>query len=168
MIVSLEDFKKLVARQTSKIALTSMPGDPIHPGHISCLQACKARFNDGTIVACLVNDDTFLVNKKGYAFMPLQDRCEVIDNLKNGADYVIPFHPSDASDMTVNEAIRALRPAFFLKGGDRIADETLPEWKACQEVGCKIIDYVGAGKAWSSSNYLQRYKDFVLGQQLDS
>ena len=159
MIVELEDFKTIVSGH--KFALTSMPGDPIHPGHISCLQACKRKFDDGTIVACLVNGDEFLRRKKGFAFMPLEDRCAIIDAIKSGADYVVPFNPSDPTDMTVCEAIRQLKPAFFLKGGDRTADETLPEWSACQEVGCQIIDHVGADKSWSSSNYLAQHKAYV-------
>lgn len=170
---SLDDALKL----DKPIVLTSLPGDPIHPGHISCIQSmrhavdeyCRRRNLDLTDYAtvCVVNDDQFLINKKGIAFMPLADRLDVIDNIKSGADYVVGFSPSDPNDMTVIEAIRILRPVFFIKGGDRTADETLPEWSICKEVGCKILDHVGSEKRWSSSDYLRHYADFVVSKQFN-
>lgn len=154
------------------IALTSMPGDPLHPGHVSCLQSLRPTVDKWAVankiepssiaIVCVVNDDTFLVNKKGFAFMPLDDRMTMIDNVKNGPDFVVPFHPSNRDDQTVCEAISLMHPILFLKGGDRKADETLPEWNICKEVGCTIIDQVGADKIWSSSNYLNNYKNFIL------
>ena len=130
MVVELDKLKQIAGN----CAMTSMPGDPLHPGHISCLQDCR-RISGSLPLVCIVNDDEFLARKKGCAFMPLADRCYAIDNIKNGADYVVPFHPSDPADMTVCEAIRTLKPTMFLKGGDRKADSSLPEWDACQEVG---------------------------------
>ena len=153
------------------IAMTSMPADPLHPGHISCLQSMRSCVDEyqiehmmvgNFITVCVVNDDDFLINKKGYAFMPLVDRMSIIDSIDNGCDYVAPFTPSNPKDMTVVEAIRKLKPDYFLKGGDRKADSTLPEWDVCQELGCVIIDGVGADKVWSSRNYLNEYAKFVM------
>lgn len=117
------------------------------------------------VTICVVNDDRFLVNKKGFSFMPLHDRLEVIDNIKNGADYVVPFSPLSQNDQTVCDAILQLKPRFFLKGGDRKADATLPEWNICQKIGCTIIDQVGSEKKWSSSNYLSNYKTYILSHE---
>lgn len=156
------------------IALTSMPGDPIHPGHISCLQNLKTAVDrhyaltgnrvESYVTVCLVNDDNFLINKKGFAFMPLADRLDIIDNIKDGADYVVPFSPSDPDDMTVCEAIGIIHPKFFLKGGDRTADKSLPEWEICQMNKCVILDHVGADKIWSSSDYLRKYAEYVTSR----
>lgn len=155
-----------------KIAMTSMPGDPLHPGHVSCLQSLRKAVDKWSVqnqikstdfvIICVVNDDNFLINKKGFAFMPLDDRMTMIDSIKYGPDFVVPFHPSDKNDQTVCEAISKLHPTLFLKGGDRKADETLPEWNICKEIGCTILDQVGADKIWSSSNYLNNYKNFIL------
>lgn len=98
--------------------------------------------------------------------MPLEDRLQIIDAVKDGADYVVPFFPSDPQDQTVSEAIKIICPAFFLKGGDRLPDSSLPEWNACQDVNCVIIGHVGADKVWSSSNYLKKYEMFIRRQML--
>jgi len=147
-----------------KLGLTSVPGDPIHPGHCSCLRECK-KYCDVLIVA--VNDDQFLLNKKGFVFQPLEDRVRIIDSIK-GVDFTIPFHPSNPNDMTVTEALSIIKPDVFLKGGDRKADSSLPEWNVCVENNIKIIDGIGASKMWSSSDYLKKYKEFVLGCRVGS
>lgn len=163
MIIKFDEF--LTSYKDYLIVLTSMPADPIHPGHISCLQAINKftqtlkASNKDVISVCLVNDDNFLINKKKFSLIPLEDRCYIIDNIKDGIDIVIPYTPSNINDMTVCEAILKIKPKYFMKGGDRRADNTLPEWNVCKEINCQIIDNVGADKKWSSSNYIEQYKN---------
>lgn len=180
MIVSMQDFlSRLETMRRSMncieenftgptVIMTSMPADPIHPGHISCLQnmisSCMIKSSKNIIdpvTVCVVNGPEFLKLKKGFEFIPWNDRCEIIDSIDNGPAYVVPFEPSDLSDLTVCEAIKLIKPEYFCKGGDRVADDTLPEWDVCKEVGCTIVDHVGHDKIWSSSNYLNAYKEFI-------
>ena len=131
----------------TRMIVTSGGFDPLHAGHLSCIQASADIANNGILVV-VVNGDSFLKNKKGYAFMDLETRMEIISAIR-GVDYVVCYdHPND---MTVCEPIRVLKPMFFTKGGDRNSSANVPEFDACQEVGCEVIFSVGGDKIQSSS-----------------
>jgi cytidyltransferase-like protein len=147
-VVSFEDFE--AARPDGRLVVTSGGFDPIHPGHISLLQA-SAQY--GQVIA-VVNGDAFLRAKKGRAFQDLQTRCLIVSAIRR-VDYVVPFEIE--GDLTVCEALRRLRPNVFTKGGDRVDAESIPEWDVCKELGIEIITGVGAGKQWSSSWFLEAW-----------
>ena len=111
----------------------------------------------------VVNGDAFLTAKKGKPFMPLQTRCQIVSAIR-GVDYVVAFEIED--DMTVAAALHAIRPAVFTKGGDRRKGSTMPpsEEAACEAYGIELVDGVGADKAWSSSDALGAWGDWVLSQ----
>jgi len=148
-IVSFDNFN--VARPAGRIVATSGGFDPIHPGHISSLQASAGL---GDVVVAIVNGDAFLRAKKGRAFQDLQTRCLIVSAVR-GVDYVVPFEID--GDLTVCEALRWLRPDVFTKGGDRVDERTIPEWDVCQELGIEVITGVGAAKQWSSSWFLDAW-----------
>lgn len=158
MILTIREMRLLMQKvpQSYTWGLTSGGYDPIHRGHISCIEEAGRRCDNLIIV---VNGDEFLRRKKGKAFMPLEDRCVVVDALR-ASRYVIPFSPSDPSDMTVNEAIEILRPNFFFKGGDRVDKKTIPEWGICEKIGTIVVTGVGDPKLWSSSDYLKDWTEF--------
>lgn len=148
-IVSFGEFN--AARPDGRIVVTSGGFDPIHPGHISLLEA-SAQFGD--VVAAVVNGDAFLRAKKGRPFQDLRTRCLIVSAIRN-VDYVVPFEIE--GDLTVCEALRQLRPAVFTKGGDRVDSESIPEWAICDELGIEVITGVGANKQWSSSWFLEAW-----------
>ncbi len=156
------------------IYMTSGGFDPIHIGHIRCIKGTVHRARNKDIhpwemtglVVIVVNADSFLIRKKGYAFMPLQERMEIIDAI-DGVDYVVPWETD--GDQTVCGAIDILKPDYFTKGGDRFDASTIPEWDVCQKVNCEIITGVGVGgKVQSSSELIARAREFEeLGGALD-
>lgn len=146
-ILSFAEFD--AARPSGRIVATSGGFDPIHPGHISSLQA-SAAFGD--VVVAIVNGDAFLTAKKGRPFQDLATRCLIVSAVR-GVDYVVPFEIEN--DTTVAEALRRLRPAVFTKGGDRVDHASIPEWAVCQELGIEVVSGVGDDKQWSSSWFLQ-------------
>ena len=148
-IVSFEDFNAV--RPAGRIVVTSGGFDPIHPGHISSLQA-SAHFGD--VVVAVVNGDGFLRAKKGRSFQDLQTRCLIVSAIR-GVDYVVPFEID--GDLTVREALRQLRPDVFTKGGDRVDAASIPEWDVCRELGIEVVTGVGVDKQWSSSWFLQAW-----------
>ena len=144
------------------IYMTSGGFDPLHIGHVRCIRATSVLaqnpdihpWNLTGLVVVVVNADSFLIRKKGYAFMPLEERMEIIDSIA-GVDYVVPWETD--GDQTVCKAIEILRPNYFTKGGDRFDASTIPEWDICQKINCKIITGVGAGgKIQSSSELIRR------------
>lgn len=152
-----------------RIILTSGGYDPIHPGHISCMNVARERCTQVTSdetyrhasLIVIVNGDSFLERKKGRAFMPLKARCQIVSAI-HGVSIVVPFEPSNPDDMTVCEALAVLRPDAFAKGGDRTNIKNIPEWDACEEHGIKIVTKCGDDKYWSSSNFLGGYANWVV------
>ena len=149
-----------------EIYMTSGGFDPIHIGHIRCIQETHRMANDPDVypsshtgvVVVVVNADSFLMRKKGYAFMPLEERMEIINSIK-GVDFVVPWE-AEGSDQTVIGALSKLKPSYFTKGGDRFDASTIPEWDICQEIKCKIITGVGGEKIQSSSTLVEASRDF--------
>lgn len=157
-ILSLEAFATLRDTQDlGTVVCTSGGFDPIHPGHVTCIIESKQH---GDTLVVLVNGDAFLRAKKGRPFQDLDTRCRIVSGLR-GVDYVVPFEIED--DPTVAVALRAIRPRYFTKGGDRKVGHSMPpsEEAACAEFGIEIIDGVGLDKAWSSSDFLGDWEAFV-------
>ena len=156
-ILTLEEFSTLRGQTEMGVVVATSGGfDPIHPGHVSCIVESK-QYGDTLVV--IVNGDDFLINKKGRAFQDLATRAAIVSGIR-GVDYVVTFEIRD--DPTVAVALRAVRPNIFTKGGDRVAGQTLPEAEesACRDHDIRIIDGVGQGKAWSSSNFLADWGEF--------
>lgn len=119
--------------------------DPIHIGHIRMIQDA-ARW--GTVIVA-INSDEWLMRKKGYVFMPWEQRAEIIGNIK-GVSFVTDV---DDTDGTVCKAIERHRPHAFANGGDRKKDNT-PEMDLCQELGIQLLWNVGGGDKPQSSSWL--------------
>lgn len=150
-IMTLEEFVRIRKALDGTLVMTSGGYDPPHPGHVSCI---AGSVDYGDILAVVVNGDAFLRDKKGASFMDLATRCELISALTGiGVDYVIAFEIEN--DPTVCEALRAIRPEVFTKGGDRVDADTIPEWSVCEDLGIEIITGVGDSKVHSSSNILE-------------
>ena len=73
------------------IGLVTGGFDPIHSGHIECLQDAK-KLCSHLIVG--VNSDEWLKRKKGKYFMPLSERMAILNELKS-VDEVITFNDDD-------------------------------------------------------------------------
>jgi cytidyltransferase-like protein len=154
-VISFDEFDSI--RPSGRIVATSGGFDPIHPGHISSIQA-SAQFGD--VVVVIVNGDAFLRAKKGRAFQDLETRCLIVSAIR-GVDFVVPFEIE--GDDTVREALRRLRPAVFTKGGDRVDARSIPEWDVCSELAIEVISGVGADKRWSSSWFLDAWRSGERG-----
>jgi cytidyltransferase-like protein len=152
-IISFEEFEG-IRDSLGTIVCTSGGFDPIHPGHITCINESQSY---GDTVVVIVNGDSFLKNKKGKPFMDLKTRCHIVSYIK-GVDYVIPFEIED--DSTVSVALEKVKPHVFTKGGDRIDETNIPEWQICVKNNIKIISGVGHRKDWSSSDFLKDWGEF--------
>jgi D-beta-D-heptose 7-phosphate kinase/D-beta-D-heptose 1-phosphate adenosyltransferase len=129
--------------------MTSGGFDPLHPGHISCIVDSK---NHGDVLVVVVNGDWFLSHMRGRPFMDLETRCEIISAIR-GVDYVVAFEVEN--DLTVGQALKAIRPRVFTKGGQRENRDTIPEWTLCKRFDIQIVTGVGDSKEHSSSSILE-------------
>jgi len=81
---SIRNLKIFLSERSNErpIYMTSGGFDPIHVGHVRCiLETSMLATNSGLhpskmkgLVVIVVNADSFLIRKKGYAFMPLNQK----------------------------------------------------------------------------------------------
>jgi len=118
--------------------------DPIHKGHIRMIREAAKK---GEVIV-VVNSDEWLMRKRGFVFMPFEERVEIIQSIKGVHDTSVIG--TDDSDNTVCEALRRFKPDFFANGGDRTNTNT-PEMAVCDELGIEMLWEVGGEKVQSSS-----------------
>jgi D-beta-D-heptose 7-phosphate kinase/D-beta-D-heptose 1-phosphate adenosyltransferase len=120
--------------------------DPAHIGHIRMILEA-AQYGNVIVVA---NSDAWLMRKKGYIFMPWEERAELLSAIRG----VTSVERVADTDGTVCEAIKRLKPTYFANGGDRKTGNT-PEMNVCKELGVQLLWNVGGGKIQSSSNLVE-------------
>ena len=136
-------------KQDLIIVATSGYFDPLHVGHLECLEMA-AELGDKLIV--IVNSDLQAKLKKGESFMKEEDRMRIVSALKC-VDEVFLSIDKDKSQC---ESLRHINPDIFAKGGDRTSDE-IPESKVCKELNIDIVD--GLGEKIRSSSDLTGLKE---------
>lgn len=131
--------------------------DPVHVGHLRMIRAAKRLAGvDGKLIVIL-NSDDWLQRKKGYVFMPFDERREILLGFR-GVDAVSSV---DDSDNTVCKALDRLRPDIFANGGDR-KEHNVPEDGTCEKRGIEMSYNVGGGKVQSSSNLVSSNSEYLL------
>ena len=130
--------------EAKKSIMVSGGFDPIHKGHVRMIQEAAKK---GEVIV-IVNSDEWLMRKKGFVFMPFEERVEIIKSIKGVRDTSVVG--INDSDNTVCEALRKYRPDYFANGGDRTNINT-PEIALCEELGIEMLWGVGGGKVQSSS-----------------
>jgi cytidyltransferase-like protein len=147
-----------------KVILISGGFDPVHKGHIECINNAKELAEQVWIG---LNNDEWLKRKKGRSFMNEQERAFIMSNLKN-VDWVYVMNPKDHLDNTAIDFIEVSRRKFikengdlptgvmaFGNGGDR-TETTTPENSVCDSFGIDSVWGLGE-KVQSSSWLLEKY-----------
>jgi cytidyltransferase-like protein len=135
--------------------------DPVHIGHIHLFRDARA-LGDKLIV--ILNDDEWLKRKKGYVFMPQNERKELLENIR-WVDKVVIREPRETYD--VCHMLEQLDVDIFANGGaDRSNEQEVPETAVCTAHNIKMVFNVGdTGKPQSSSwlvkNLAKQVEDFA-------
>lgn len=148
--------KKKPSRKKPIVVLVSGGFDPVHPGHIRLFKAAR-KLGDKLVV--LVNNDNWLLKKKGFTFFSERERQEIISAFAGVDEVRLTSHKPNPKDMSVCNDLLKIRPNIFAQGGDR-KKGALPgcEVTICQEIGCKMVYNVGpGGKIQSSSVVAAKY-----------
>ncbi|MBI3632257.1 MAG: adenylyltransferase/cytidyltransferase family protein [Candidatus Vogelbacteria bacterium] len=124
--------------------------DPIHIGHVRMFKEAK-RLGDKLVV--ILNNDNWLRNKKGYAFMSEKERIEIIKSIDDVDEVLLTHHKKNFTDRSVCRELLEIKPDIFANGGDR-TKKNIPEIATCDEIGCKMIFGVGWGGKVQSSSWL--------------
>lgn len=126
--------------------------DPIHIGHVRMFREAK-KLGDKLIV--ILNNDNWLIKKKGYVFMSQKERKELIQAFGVVDKIVFTRHTRNTEDMSVSEDIKRIKPDIFANGGDRkTGNIRIIEIDVCNEIGCKMVFNVGRGGKVQSSSWL--------------
>jgi cytidyltransferase-like protein len=127
--------------------------DPLHVGHVKMFQEATKL---AARLIVIVNNDNFLMQKKGYAFMPIDERIEIIKNI-NVVDKVIE---SIDTDLTVCQTLNLLAKEenvkVFANGGDRRSEKDISETTVCKDNQIKMEFNIGGGKIQSSSSLVSQ------------
>lgn len=147
-----------------KIAITSMYANPIHPGHIECLELSK-QLADELIV--IINNDHQASLKRGVkSFQDEAFRMKVVAALKPVDRVVLAIDADATVCKTLATIFKELQSThegveiIFTKGGDRFANE-IPERKVCEQYGVSIIDGLGE-KTYNSSSFVKQKEPTLL------
>ena len=114
----------------------------------------KGAAQEGSVIVIL-NSDAWLEQKKGYVFMPFEERKAILEAFSD-VHHVIEV---DDSDGTVCAALDQLRPCYFGNGGDRVSGN-VPEVKFCKRYGIGLKWNLGGNKVQSSSELVTHSKDY--------
>ncbi len=152
MNLSDEEIKKYIddLKKEKKVVATSGYFDPLHHGHVELFKLSK-QLGDHLIV--VINNDNQTIQKKGYVFMPAEEKAKIISEM-SCVDNVFISIDEDTSQC---KTLEYLKPHIFSKGGDRYIHE-IPETPICREHNIQIIDGVGS-KVQSSSELVKKAKE---------
>jgi len=135
--------------------------DPVHIGHVRMFNEAK-KLGDELVV--YLNNDNWLLKKKGFVFMPEYERKEIIEAFEAVDRVIISNHEKNPADMSVCVGLMEIRPHIFANGGDRNMNNALdPNSSLYQEreihkkFGIKMVYNVGyGGKVQSSSELVKK------------
>jgi len=154
-----------------KVILISGGFDPVHQGHIECIQNTRELADEVWIG---LNSERWLRNKKGKCFMSEKERAFIMDNIK-GVDWVYVMNPKNNQDTTAVDFIEMARRKYirehgelpkgvmaFGNGGDRVAGGVPPvEEDVCSTWGIDLVWGLG-DKVQSSSWLLDKYNNAAV------
>ncbi len=141
-----------------KIVAVSGGFDPVHIGHVRMFNEAK-KLGDKLVV--ILNNDNWLLKKKGYVFMNEKERKEILLALRSVDEVVITKHEKNPTDMSVCYTLKKVKPDIFANGGDRDKNDSRnkisslnSETILCDELGIKVEFGVGKGGKVQSSSWL--------------
>ncbi|MBT3944319.1 MAG: adenylyltransferase/cytidyltransferase family protein [Candidatus Marinimicrobia bacterium] len=148
----------ILAKMDGPIVVVVSGGfDPVHEGHLYLIneanKLAKSKY-DSVIVG--VNSDDWLIRKKGFSFMRLNERLAVMSAIK-GVQRAMPFNDRDDTAIDLLNKVKKEyinHNILFANGGDR-GPSNIPEM-----VVDDIVFKFGVGgkdKPNSSSNIVDRF-----------
>lgn len=151
---------KMTARHIPTVVAVAGGWDPLHIGHIAHLRAAR---NLGNMLIVITHNDEMLVRKKGYVFLPLSERLEILKELRCVSGVFVAEELGD-NDGTVTRSLEIIRPQIFAKGGDR-TETNMPqsELAICEKLGIKVVYGVGGDKIQSSSELVRAAREKTRG-----
>ena len=136
-------------------ALVSGGFDPVHAGHLRMLQDAKKLSNN---VIVLLNNDEWLVKKKGKPFMNENQRKEILDEFKSVSKVIIQKFSNKSSSKAIEEFVLSnpKKAICYCNGGDRSNIKNIREAEICKKLGVHLEFGVGGEEKIESSSELTK------------
>ena len=156
-------MESILTPKPKRVVLFSLYGNPIHKGHVEYAENAR-KLADATgvkgLVYAIVNNDKQAILKKGFSFVPEDDRLAVIQALK----YVDKAFLSIDNDRTVCKTLQQIcdtermghKPTHWFNEGDVTPENRCPEEVVCEKNGIEVV-YGTGPKIQSSSWILDRF-----------
>ena len=150
------------------VGLVSGRFDPLHVSHVNMINDVAFAMDE---VWVILNNDNWLMNKKGFVFMPQDEREAIMMSLKGVTRVYLTDHKLNDTDTTVCNAIFDIVDNApdthwftFFNGGDRGPKET-PEAEICKTLDVEIIYNAGKSKIQSSSELVLKAANKINSNQ---
>lgn len=139
------------------IVITSWYFNPIHPGHIECLELCKALWDELRVI---INNDNQVRTKtwKSEVFQDENFRIKIVSSLKSVDSVLLSVDQDPSVCESIKEITKQIKQKYwqdtkiiFGKWWDRFTDN-IPELQVCKDLNIEIRDWLWA-KIHNSSDY---------------
>jgi len=125
----------MVVNKKHKRVAISGGFDPVHIGHVRLIKEAKKL---GGELVIILNNDNWLMKKKGFVFMNQKERKEILEAISGVDKVVLTSHPKNPSDMSVSLELAKINPTICANGGDRKKESDIPETLLCKEKGITL------------------------------
>lgn len=136
-------------------ALVSGGFDPVHVGHLRMFQGAQ---NLSDKVILLLNNDEWLIKKKGKPFMNQDQRKEILDQFISISEVIIQTYSDKSSSEAIKDFVKnnPNKTICYCNGGDRSNIKKILEADVCKKLGVVLEFGVGGDKKVESSSQLTK------------
>lgn len=136
-------------------ALVSGGFDPVHVGHLRMFQDAKKL---ATKVVVLLNNDQWLIKKKGKPFMNQNQRKEILKEFNSITKVIIQKSSEKSSSKAIKEFVKKnpKKKICYCNGGDRSNVKNIYEAAICKELNISLEFEVGGKEKIESSSKLTK------------